>query len=223
MAKLTQKQIYALAIIVGVPKPRLMAAVAMAESSGRTGVVNSIGATGLWQINQPVWVKKYSKWTVKWLQNPINNAIAAKQVYKDQGVGAWEVYTSGAYKRFYDEDVSNASLKPSDLNLTQSQFDAAVEGMEGVLVGETEGEGWLEDELNTLDATGQFVISAWETLTTPAFWMRIAYGITGVTLIAGGLFLIVRNTPAVKSAAQSVKQAGSVTPVGRATKVAKGT
>ncbi len=79
-------------------------AVALAESSGRTDVVNSIGATGLWQILQPVHVKANPTWSKEWLKNPQNNARAA---YKISSSGTnwkpWEAYTNGAYRLFLDE------------------------------------------------------------------------------------------------------------------------
>lgn len=53
--------------------------------------------------------------------------------------------------------------------------------------------GWLPD--------------IWTALTTPALWMRFAYGLTGVVLVTGGLFLIVRNRPAVQKTAAAVKKA----------------
>lgn len=106
MATLTQSQIYAVAVITGLPQPKVMAAIAMAESSGRTDVVNSIGCVGLWQINQPVHVKAHPTWTKEWLKNPINNAIAAKEIYKSQGFQAWEVYTNGMYAKFLGKSIT---------------------------------------------------------------------------------------------------------------------
>jgi hypothetical protein len=43
----------------------------------------------------------------------------------------------------------------------------------------------------------------WTAITTPAFWMRVAYGTTGVILITGGLFLIVSRSPATQKVAQT--------------------
>lgn len=59
----------------------------------------------------------------------------------------------------------------------------------------------------------------WTALTTPALWMRLGYGTLGVVLVAGGLFLIVRQRPAVQSAAKTV---ASVVPGGAALKAVKG-
>lgn len=86
-----------------------MTAIAMAESSNRTDVVNPIGCVGLWQINQPVQVKDHPTWTVAYLQNPLNNAMAAKTIYTSQGLSAWETYTNGAYKKYLTSSSSGSS------------------------------------------------------------------------------------------------------------------
>lgn len=75
----------------------IMTAVAFAESSGRVEVVNSIGCRGLWQI--------YSKVHPKYDRNrltsdPLYNCKAALEIYRAQGLGAWEAYTNGAWRRF---------------------------------------------------------------------------------------------------------------------------
>jgi hypothetical protein len=67
--------------------------------------------------------------------------------------------------------------------------------------------GWLRD--------------AWQTLTTPAIWMRFAYGMTGAALVAGGLFLIVRNTPAGRAAGRAATAAANAVPAGRVVTAAK--
>lgn len=70
--------------------PNLMAAIALAESAGKQGIVNSIGATGLWQIHPggPQYL------------DPVANARAAGQKLSTQGLKAWEAYTNGSYKQY---------------------------------------------------------------------------------------------------------------------------
>lgn len=210
MATLTQGEIYAVAVIAGLPEPTLMSAIAMAESSGRTGVVNSIGCVGLWQINQPVHVKAHPKWTKEWLANPFNNAQAAKVIYKSQGLKAWEVYTNGAYKK-YASKPGDTSLNAKDLGMSDAEFDKAIKGQPGVI--DRDSDSLAEETVDAatgaankvVHATGLDVLAdVWEALTTPSFWMRVAYGVTGVALVAGGLFLIVKNT----AVSQAVGQAG---------------
>jgi hypothetical protein len=70
-------------------------AVALAESSGRYWVVNSIGCVGLWQINVPV----HKQWTTAAMKDPAQNAAAAMTLYngaKSAGRNPWspwEAYT----------------------------------------------------------------------------------------------------------------------------------
>ncbi len=90
---LTQNQLAALWVSAGgaPSQAKLMAAIAMAESGGRD-VVNSIGATGYWQIHPGG--SQYL--------DPMTNARAA--VSKLAGGGgiptAWQAYTNGSYKSF---------------------------------------------------------------------------------------------------------------------------
>jgi hypothetical protein len=227
MAKLTQSQVYAIALAAGLPDPKKMAAIAMQESSGDTNVVNSIGCVGLWQINQPVHVKSHPTWTVKWLQNPFNNAAAAKIILKTQGLGAWEAYTGpdgkgtdGPWRKYENERI--------DTNTTVDQaswidpLDILPDGAEDKMrdkLGET------IPGFGTVDAIGDALAATADVLVNPKTWLRVAYGVTGVLLIVGGLFLIVRNTPAGKATAGAVKKtadlAANYTPVGRAVNTAK--
>jgi hypothetical protein len=74
----------------GLGDPRLMAAIALAESGGRAGIVNSIGAGGLWQIHPPE----------PGYLNPTTNARIAGRKLRTQGLRAWEAYTNGSYRQF---------------------------------------------------------------------------------------------------------------------------
>jgi hypothetical protein len=70
-----------------------------------------------------------------------------------------------------------------------------------------------------LGAVGDVLGGAWEAVTNPSTWMRIGYGALGIVLVAGGLFLIVRNSPTVQKTADAV---ASAVPAGRALKAVKG-
>lgn len=77
-----------------------MAAIALAESSGRVDATNknSNGTTdyGLWQINS-----SHTQFdSQRLLSDPLYNAQAAVSVFKSQGLTAWTTYTSGAYRQF---------------------------------------------------------------------------------------------------------------------------
>lgn len=222
MATLSKGEVFALAVIVGMKEPKTMAAIAMAESSGRTDVVNSIKCVGLWQINQPVHVKANPTWTIEWLQNPFNNARAAKKIQDQSGLGAWEAYTGpdgkgsdGPWRKFENSDEGDDKFTASDVGMTQEQFDKALEGSPGVAEQPDLSDSPFD---NPLSGVTDVLTDVWESITTPALWMRLAYGLTGVVLVAGGLFLVVRNTPAAKAVGSVAK----ATPVGRVAAVAKG-
>jgi hypothetical protein len=104
MATLTYAQLEGLWITNGGNKAvaPLAAAIAMAESSGRTDVTsaNPDGGVnvGLWQLDTR---GKGSGHTVADLQNPATNAAVAVQGSKDgTDWSAWATFASGAYKRF---------------------------------------------------------------------------------------------------------------------------
>ena len=89
---------------------QIMAAIAMAESGGRSGAFNGNAATGdksygLWQVNMlgamgPERRRQFGISNNAQLFDPATNANAARQVYQSQGFGAWSVYRSGAYRQF---------------------------------------------------------------------------------------------------------------------------
>jgi hypothetical protein len=104
LVPLTQEQCKQLAAKAGFVGNDLevAGAIAMAESSGRYWVENSIPCIGLWQINFRFWNPHYPTWTKEWLKVPANNAIAAFIVYTLAGstFRDWSTFTSGAYLKF---------------------------------------------------------------------------------------------------------------------------
>jgi hypothetical protein len=96
---LSTGQLCALALWAGFDRDdaAIAAAIAKAESSGKTGArnVNTNGTTdkGLWQINSVHGFKGN-------LFDARTNARAAYVVYRKQGFGAWVCYSNGSYKRF---------------------------------------------------------------------------------------------------------------------------
>lgn len=89
------KQIAQLAYSAGWRGEDLVVATAMAlaESSGRYWIVNSIGCVGLWQINVPVHIKDHPTWTTAAMKDPERNVAAARILWKDRGWKPWEAYT----------------------------------------------------------------------------------------------------------------------------------
>ena len=109
---LNQEQIARAARAAGFPEDKVatMTAIAMAESSGRSDVINDNANTGdlsfgLWQINMigdmgPERRKLFGIKSNEELLDPITNARAAYKIYELQGYGAWSVYKSGKYRDY---------------------------------------------------------------------------------------------------------------------------
>ena len=89
----------------------LMAAIALAESSGNSNALNLTdnGGTqtsvGLWQVSNGT-----HNYPAAWA-TPLGNAREAVAKYNSQGLSAWGTYTSGAYKAFLHGGV------PPNLNI----------------------------------------------------------------------------------------------------------
>jgi hypothetical protein len=81
-----------------------MAAIGMAESSGRPEAVNPGNppgreySVGLWQINMKAHGTRYG--TEAQLKDPLTNARGALAIYRMQGLRAWGAYTDGRYRRY---------------------------------------------------------------------------------------------------------------------------
>jgi hypothetical protein len=97
-----------------------MAAIAEAESGGCSTAYNSSGATGLWQILGAVDPADQAN-----LTDPATNAKEAVLKYKDQGLGAWVTYTSGAYKAFMNGSTTPDTSVSTAAATTASSFNAA--------------------------------------------------------------------------------------------------
>lgn len=109
MATLSMTQIARVAKKAGFSGKNLQIAVAVAyaESTGRTTVVNYLGCTGLWQIYQRVHAKAHPSWTTAWLKVAENNAKAA-WILSSHGKNwrPWETYTNGMYKKHMSSAAS---------------------------------------------------------------------------------------------------------------------
>jgi hypothetical protein len=89
----------------------LMAAIALAESSGNPNSTNptdnngSQTSWGLWQISNGTHASVSPSWN-----NPVTNAQLAIQKLNSQGLAAWGTYDSGAYKKYLQGNVSPAAF-----------------------------------------------------------------------------------------------------------------
>lgn len=115
----------------------VMAAIALAESSGRMNAIDndSNGSTdyGLWQINS---VHGYN--SAQLLSNANYNAQAAVAVLNSQGLGAWTTYTSGAYRQYLNGAHApglNANTGKSSMYTRPGGSPSADTGVGSILAG----------------------------------------------------------------------------------------
>lgn len=167
---------------------QLATAIALAESSGNATVINSIGATGLWQINQPVHVKAHPTWTKQWLQNPNNNAKAA-YVLSNGGKNwtPWEAYTRLMHIKFMLLAANAATqVGETSTNDSSSPFLDATEG-------KTEG---ISNFLNALGSKN--------------FWIRVLYYVVGIAMLAVGISKLTRIDNAIANVVLGVTKTAAV-------------
>jgi hypothetical protein len=191
----------------------LMAAIALAESSGNPGALNTTdnGGTqtsvGLWQVSTGT--HQYpSAWAT-----PEGNAKEAVAKYKSQGLGAWGTYTSGAYRQFYKGGTPASSL-PQGGGTQQATLDSAggipgwlggafdiALGPLGIITGAeqeiggavTGGVGTAQSfegiwkSLDTVTKEFAAVLTGVEWLFVPSHWVRIIAFVFGIGFGIPGL------------------------------------
>jgi Lysozyme like domain len=159
-------QLEGLWIQAGGPKALapVMAAIALAESDGQSTAQNPSGATGLWQINgNPFPGDAF---------DPLTNAKMAVAKYREQGLGAWTTYTSGAYKQFLRGGVS-ASVPAGGFS------SGGGGGLGGLL-------GFPSEIVGAFTTAGK----ALDWLVQPSSWVRILSGWLGTTAVLSGLVVL---------------------------------
>lgn len=205
MATLTRSQIEFYAAAVGLPA-RLFGAIGEAESSGRTDVVNSIGAVGLFQINQPVHVRDHPGWTVAWLQQPGNNAAAAKVLYdQDKAAGGDGLGPWAASRAVWSKDPAASGASSSGGTgvvqagwLAPDPFGDA--GIAGGGVGGHQTVG--TDAAASVKSVADLALGAGKWMANPHNWIRVAMTGAGGGMVIAGLIIATRGTwePIAKSA-----------------------
>ena len=134
---LDAKQIVQVARAAGIPEKDvpLMTAIALAESGGKSGAHNTTypdNSYGLWQINmldEPGYMlgeerrKQFGLKSNDELFNPVTNAKAAYSILKQQGFGAWSVYSNRSYEQFLPA-AKKAAAGPRTNTYVTSQADS---------------------------------------------------------------------------------------------------
>lgn len=207
MAVLSPKQIYALAVDAGFPKPgtaTTMTAIALAESGGRTDAVghNSNGTTdtGLWQINSSHGYSQAS------LLDPRQNARAAKAIWDRQGYNAWVAFKKGTYNRELPKALDAASQVQGT---SIADILKALPVAAGTLtdVGKSVV-GGVAENLNPAKPLAQAVdlmARAGTFLANPQNWLRILYVGLGAALVIGALVMVTApiTEPVIKAGAKA--------------------
>lgn len=124
---------------------RLMGAIAMAESTGRPGVTNSIGARGLWQV-MPGTARHFG-FDYNRLTDPLYNARAAVRIHQGQGLGAWEAYTRGMHRQYMGDGMGRVSLGGSPSRTPTPTKRSGMRGQMNVTINIHGGNGNTQAEV----------------------------------------------------------------------------
>lgn len=194
--------------------------VAMAESSGDAGIVNSIGAVGLLQILQPTHVKAHPTWTVAWLQNPVNNLRAGKILFDQAGQkwdGPWlDSRDKGGLPTGnggWGQHVKARGAAPvSDPceglpEEMKKRCEASGGGGQDIPIDPNDpgAGGDLGSLVLQIGRLAQVTVKAANWAANPANWVRVVYVAGGGVLAIAAVNVIAR--PAVTPAVQAVRQA----------------
>jgi hypothetical protein len=221
VAKYSRAEIEGMAVLAGWGRHARDASwVAMAESSGDASIVNSIGATGLMQVLQPVHVKANPGWSVKWLQNPMNNLRAAKKLFDQAGQkwdgpwldsrdkgglptgnGGWGQHVKGSGGGISQVDDDPCDLLPEGPARDWCERDDGSDG------GTPDMGTPLDDVKDTAEQLGriaQAIAKGANWIADPANWVRVVYVVGGGVLTVAAVNVIAR--PAIAPAVQAVKQ-----------------
>lgn len=159
--------------------------IAIAESSGRTDVVNSLGCVGLWQIRQSA----HPEYSTAQLKDPVTNARAAFKISSGgTDWGAWTTYTSGNSNQFIKRaDTAAGKADPS--------WAAKIPGVQQVA-----------DATTAIDSTNALLTL----FTSRATWIRVGLVLAGLVAIMWAtvkLSATDQNVALVKTVAQLVPEA----------------
>lgn len=191
---LTLQQLEALWIKAGGPPATapLAAAVAMAESSGRTAVTsaNPDGGqnVGPWQLDTR---GKGAGYTVAQLQDPATNAkitVAATNGGRDWS--AWATFASGAYTQFLGQAAGLLAGVEHDVDGVLKGIGGDVSGAAGAVssaVGQVLG---LPSQVTGLLTSLERPAQALMWIINPANVARVIAGILGFLLLGAGLITL---------------------------------
>lgn len=195
MATLGPTAIKVYAASAGFPAKELptAAAVALAESSGRTDVVNGSGNVGLWQIGpkgsaNDAGVGK----SAAQLKDPLTNAQAAYRIWKRAGgswAHDWTAYRSGAYKQYLGQ--ATIAPGPNEQDITDT-IGHTIEGAAGDVADAT-GITAVADTAGQVGKLATILSKGGAWVSKPSNWLRVAYVGGGALMVVSGLNMMVQN------------------------------
>jgi hypothetical protein len=171
----------------------IMAAIALAESSGNPNAMNKTDNSGkqtswgLWQISNGTHAQPVNN-----ILDPDINAQQAVKKLSSQGLKAWGVYTSGAYKKYYKGGVPADTSMPSGSTTVVGGANATQAGLSGDL-GAAIGQGFAQAFLAVLQPITSFII----------WGAEISIG--GALMLAG-LFVFISHTDKVQGEVEGTRQ-----------------
>jgi hypothetical protein len=182
----------------------IMAAIALAESGGRTDALNDRApdySVGLWQINYygsllPGRTKAYGS-PQQLMSDPNRQAKAAISILHGQGLGAWSTYTNGAYRKFLSgsstaplpslpttpaDNVTGSSVQAAGAQ--QAGYDAVVDLTPwGMPINPFKWPGWIGGKLGDLAGGAENAVGG-------AMWDAIAPIVMASLGVAAGAGLV---------------------------------
>lgn len=178
----------------------LMAAIALAESSGDPDSTNPTDndgtqtSWGLWQISTGTHAEPAPNWN-----DPVENARLAVAKYKEQGLGAWGTYDSGAYKQYLQGNVpagtytdtggAGTAAASTGAGFSLSWLDPfGVTSDVATVIADVMGpiSNTLQDFWRGFNVMMRAVV--W--LVQPSNWLRIIAGVGGVLLLPAAVFFL---------------------------------
>jgi hypothetical protein len=202
---LSVPELYALARRAGLSPANAVtaAAIAMAESGGRTWVTspNPDGGTnvGPWQLDTPG--GGGAGYTVAELQNPWTNAQAMAKA-SDDGTNwsTWETYADGSYGAYVTSATSAASSESSgggswidqQLHDIEAPFEAIGGGASKAASSAASTVLSLPGDVSDFFDDAKKFADAAMWLIKPANWLRILSGVAGFALLIAGLIFLAK-------------------------------
>lgn len=207
VARLSYAQLEGLWVQAGGPRALapLMAAIALAESSGNPSARNDKdnGGTqtswGLWQISDGT-----HNMPVANIMDPLTNAKQAVAKYHSEGLTAWGSYTTGAYRQYMQQGVAPSNNLPSGSTSTGNAQPASVSGD----IGSAIGQGFADAFLAIFKPFIEIAVWGAETM-------------LGVTLMVAGFLILVFNSKEAKGIEGEVAQTLIAPEAGAAEKIAQ--